>query len=500
MHLRPDHDQIGSDLSGLSSDRVRKRDRIALHGGDPRERPEADAVAAQTLMDSSDALMGDLEPDGPGGREQLDVDASFGEVLRRADRVPETIPRAVEDDRPLGKILDCALEEVPDRHHPRVAIDRERRGIRARSRGAHDEVGLIGQDRRGGGRGGEPNVDAQALHLPLEVEDHIEQLLAGGAGCRDADLPAKCVVALIEDDLVTSLGGQPSGLHSSRSSAGNHDAVAGARRLSSRTRRPLRRVRRPVRPAPVRLTAGAGVDRARDPAGVHAAVLHEPNAGTDLSRASAPHLGRPLGVGEQRPAHADEIRLARRQRPLGQVRKPEAPGGDNGYVGELLDRLDETERETFLEARILDVGPAHPDRDRQVVGRGGRLEEVDDLERVVQRGAIGGLFVCAQANADRKIRTTLLADRFDHLEQQAGSALERVASMRVGPPVRSRGEELGDQVSVGRMDLDPVVTGEPEVSRRSAEAVDDHPHLAGGHLVRHVGVARRGIGDGPQAG
>jgi hypothetical protein len=78
------------------------------------------------------------------------------------------------------------------------------------------------------------------------------------------------------------------------------------------------------------------------------------------------------------------------------------------------------------------------------------------------------------------------------VDVRLATAATAVASIGVGPPVRSWGEELGDQVAVRRVDLHPVVAGGLEVPRRSAEAVDDHPHLAGGHLVRHVGSARRG--------
>jgi hypothetical protein len=100
------------------------------------------------------------------------------------------------------------------------------------------------------------------------------------------------------------------------------------------------------------------------------------------------------------------------------------------------------------------------------------------------------MLVRAQADADRVVGAAARADLFDHLEEQSDPAFERVAAIRVRPPVRRTREELRDQVSVRAVNLNAVVAAGLEVRGRTPERVHDHPDLARGHLVRRRRIAR----------
>jgi hypothetical protein len=79
--------------------------------------------------------------------------------------------------------LHAAAEQIPDGDDVAAACDRELRRQRRGSRRGDDEVRLVGEDGIGRCLRPEPDVDAEALQLPLGVEDEVEQLLARGPCC-----------------------------------------------------------------------------------------------------------------------------------------------------------------------------------------------------------------------------------------------------------------------------------------------------------------------------
>ena len=170
------------------------------------------------------------------------------------------------------------------------------------------------------------------------------------------------------------------------------------------------------------------------------------------ARALATHSG----VGQHPPADGDEVGLARLERPLSQAGQADPPGDDHRHVDELLHRLGQPEREPLVPARVLDVPPTLPGRDRQVVDGRCLLEGVDDLERVVERQPAGRVLVGAEPDADREVGTAARADLLHDLDEKPRSPLAGVPTVGVEALVRLRREELRDQVAVRGVDLRAV--------------------------------------------
>jgi hypothetical protein len=155
-----------------------------------------------------------------------------------------------------------------------------------------------------------------------------------------------------------------------------------------------------------------------------------------VRRAPRPGLLGPLGVDDHRAGDGDEVDLPARHRALRELRQANSPGGDHGHVDTLLHGLGQRERKSLVPARVLDVRAAHPGGDRQVVDRGSFLERVDDLERVVERQAVGALLVGAQPHAEREVGAAPGPYLLHELAQHPHSSVERVAAVRVRSPVR----------------------------------------------------------------
>ena len=206
------------------------------------------------------------------------------------------------------------------------------------------------------------------------------------------------------------------------------------------------------------------------------------------ARAFATHSG----VGEHAPADGDEVGLARLERPLGEAGQADPSGDDHRHVDELLHGLGEPEREALVPARVLDVAPALPGRDRQVVDGRRLLERVDDLERVVERQPAGRVLVGAEPDADGEVGPAAGADLLDDLDEEARPPLGRVAAVGVEAPVRLRREELRDEVAVRRVDLGAVDPRRGVVGGGAAERLDDLADVGVRHLARDGRVARRG--------
>ena len=193
------------------------------------------------------------------------------------------------------------------------------------------------------------------------------------------------------------------------------------------------------------------------------------DAGPDRLRRALGQLARQVRVGQEFPPHAEEVECAGGDLRLGHVRF-HAPGGDHRDGNGPLDGF---------------CGRQVPARDVRDVGFGMQLE----LAHVVVRGH--GHRICArrfdhlrrphrerqldavrraellrvELDPDGEIGADRCANSADHFEQQAGAVLQR-ATVCIGTPVRPRGEEAREQVSVPAVYFDAVRPGAPGSIRR----------------------------------
>nr|WP_246382981.1 hypothetical protein [Nocardioides stalactiti] len=198
-------------------------------------------------------------------------------------------------------------------------------------------------------------------------------------------------------------------------------------------------------------------------------------------------LDRQVRVDRDRSAQADQVHTALVQQRLHHRTGPDAagqhhrdaargrtgPAGERGEVGLLrvrpgteLGHLAEQSRALVGAARDLDEVDALLD------------QQPDDLLRVVLGEAAVPEVRGVQLHRDREP----VAGRptsGTHSRQQRPRAAGDVAAPLVGTTVDVRREELGQQVAVGRVDLDAVETGLLAQGRRTAEPRDDRLDLAG---------------------
>ena len=120
-------------------------------------------------------------------------------------------------------------------------------------------------------------------------------------------------------------------------------------------------------------------------------------------------------------------------------------------------------------------------------------ERPGDLDGVVARCCRPA----TQSVAEMRTRHRLVgrpgrAHRVEHLEREPQPVLQRAAVL-VGALVRQRGEERGEQVAVGAVQLEQVEAG---LARRAAAAatksVDDLVQLGPGQLPRDVAAGAVG--------
>ena len=157
-------------------------------------------------------------------------------------------------------------------------------------------------------------LDDRARLVVAEVEHRLLARCARG----DVELAAELGLPVPDRDVVAAQAGDPRRLHPRRAGADHHHA-------------PRRRGRRDD---PVELVADLGVDRAPRLLGpgdeIDARVAGD--ARTDVVAAPAPDLLGPVGVGDQAASDGDQVGVARRERPLGEVGIVEPAGGDHRHA------------------------------------------------------------------------------------------------------------------------------------------------------------------------
>ena len=293
-------------------------------------------------------------------------------------------------------------------------------------------------------------------------------LLAGDAGGH-AQLPADLVGRLVQGHHVAALGGgqrrlEPGG-------PGTDDSHLAGAALDHRLQHQLGLVPR------------AGVDQAAGALAVEDLVqagLVAGDAGDDLVAAALGELVRQLGVGQQRPGHGDEIGLAVGEDLLGDGGGMDPVGGDHRHVHQLAQG-----------GGVLDEGRArHRGDDRGHPGLvpadpGGEHihpaldESLGQRCRLLPGLAAGDEVQQGDAVAEQRIGAERLAHGGGHRERHCPSAVG-TAPPAVPAPVRGRGQELVEQISLRAHDLDAVVAGLDRVPGRLGEVLDGAAHSATG--------------------
>ncbi len=231
---------------------------------------------------------------------------------------------------------------------------------------------------------------------------------------------------------------------------------------------PLRRVglrgNRIGLPPQVRVDRTADVELPEDP---FVAPLVAGDAGPGLLLASLQGLVREVGVGQEGAADRGDVCLALRQDLLGKRDCIDPAYGDDrdaegllelggdGHQAARLGHHREGPHHLVGLAQVLELLPARgPGRDDQAVDAR-LLGEPGDLDHRGDPQAALDVLVAADLDRQRKSFPQPGADPPDDLGQEPGPS-GKVPAVLVGPQVRQRGEEGGDEVAVGAVDVHAV--------------------------------------------
>ena len=214
-------------------------------------------------------------------------------------------------------------------------------------------------------------------------------------------------------------------------------------------------------------------------------ALVQADAGPDGERPVGLRLGHQLRVGHDRPGHGHGVGLARSQDALGRGGLRDPAGIDDGQGRGRLGLPTPRGPFAFLVAADRDVAghsPVVADVQAEVVDRAFRGEGRHHRLALVQPVATLDQLVHAQPQAERDGPRDVLADRLDHLPQQAPTTIQ-VTAVAVGAAVGERREEPLEHVVVVGVQLDGVhacLRGQ----RGGLAVLADEPR----HLVQVEGV------------
>ena len=247
---------------------------------------------------------------------------------------------------------------------------------------------------------------AQPAALPVEVgRIHLVSWRHRGV----PQLPAELVRGLPERHVEPGLTRQRGELHPGRPTADDEQA-------------PWTRDRRP---RTLDLVAGARVHGAgeAEPLDVAPAdALVPADAGTDLGDPALTCLLEDPALGDVRPRHPDDVRVARRQHPLGRVGAVDPAGVDHGDREggrELAGQGGPLRRVEVGRLDVAGVAPGRADDAVDVVDQAGGLEVLRDLHAPGDVVAAGHLLADVEPDADRESRADLVADRLQGLHGEA---------------------------------------------------------------------------------
>ena len=279
---------------------------------------------------------------------------------------------------------------------------------------------------------------------------------------------------------MTTLGGHPGRLETTRAATDDVDLL-GPLDLDPHTGQPA--------------SAHLGVDRAVQVRVERAAVLVDAQAATDLVEPPGLRLQGQLRVGDQRAGHADQVGVPRLDDVLGRADVADPLADDGGHAGGRTDTGRRGHGHCVGAGGVLDVLAPRPVGDAEVVDHVEGGQVLRDPHAVLDPHATGDLLLAAEPDAEREACRRHVAHRLDHQVQEPHPVLEG-SSEGVGAAVGQRRHELGRQVAVRGVDLDPVQAGLDEVLRRDAPPLDDVVDLSMGEHVRRVGVSNRLDGRG----
>ena len=309
----------------------------------------------------------------------------------------------------------------------------------------------------------------------LVAQPPQERLVLGVQDRRPQQRAAGLVVAFEQRDVMSALGGHPSGLHARRAAADHHDSL-GVRCADARPAR-----------APCRsrgLTAQSTEKRCSMASMQFSHEMHLrtrsgcPRRSLFGSSASA-SIGRPIAMKSARPSA--RICSAR----CGVV---DAADGDHRHVDHLLDRGGGADVECVAVVGGVDHAgdePVdHPAADVEGVDSGGHQLRCH-LGGFEHRPTAGDPLVAGDAQRDRQRVADLGADGGQRLEHHADAALHRVAAVFVGAAVALRRQERAEEhVAVRGVQLDAVVAGLGRAPHRRLEQVEHLDQLLVGDLGR----------------
>ncbi len=456
-------------------------DSVVEHFVDRRPGHELHAVFVEPLHQELSGPRDEIRGDAPEHLENGDrLHSPFADVVGgfAADL-------AAPDDDHFVADHHFAGQDVASGDHDRLvdAGDAARRRRDAAGRD-DDDVGPQGFHDLGGDFFPELDRDGGFLGLRREIVDRLGKLLLRGRNGGQVELAAEPVRFFVKGHLVPSERGDPSGLETGDSAAGDEDLL-GTLRRHERHRAFFTR---------------CGIHEAtnRQP------LDHEPSeapliacdARDDVVEAAGCGLVRQIRVGDQRATHANDVRLPRGQdvfrddrildpvsdhdRNRGNFLDPFGIGREqpNGRAG----RGDEPAKRSVIRARQADRVEAR-------TGQNGR----DDLDLLGSEPAVRHLRR-GQPDSDRKIVAALLLDPLEDLQRKL-QASHQGAAVFVGAAIRARRDEIADQVAVRSVELDPVETGLLSPPRGFAESLDDRLDVFERHFPRqffHHGTRDRG--------
>ena len=211
----------------------------------------------------------------------------------------------------------------------------------------------------------------------------------------------------------------------------------------------------------------------------------------------------PVGVRQQGPAHADEIRLAAGEDLLGIIRLGDGAGGEHRDADFLLDGLGRPDVVAARELHGRDlvdhlVVVAAAD----VNGRAAQLlQALGIIDGILDGHAARLVIRAAQAHDDGEVLAHVLLAALENLLQEAEAVLP-AAAVPVAPLVGEGREEVGDEVAVRAVDLHHLEAGGLCTPCGLAEILHQLVDLLDGQLFRDGGLAvalihqRPGIGRG----
>src|ERR1700677_47087 len=428
---------------------------------------------------------------GPPGRGQCRAGAVIGahapvleEDLGTQARLVARVGEIISDVEAYAAGADDG-HPLPDRHpvvqHVQVADDigalvpRDQGRAGRHAGGDDDLVVAAGQERIGGGPGGEADVDVALGELDAEVAQGLVELLLAGDPPGQVELAADLVGGLEQRYLVSALGcGERQG-QAGGPGTDDGQVLAAAGRGEHE----------------FRLVAGLRVDQAGgdlSAEGVVEAGLVAPDAGIDGLRASCPGLGDEVRVGEERTGHGDHVGAAFGEYLLGDLGGVDAVAGDQGH------RYGAPERPGDPGVRAAGHGGGDG-RDARLVpadagvdDRGaGCLDRLGERDHLRQCAAVWYQVEHGEPVDEDELGTDVLAHAADYLDGEAHPVLGG-ASPAVGAMGGGGGCELVDEVALGAHDLDAVVAGRLGQSRCSDERLDRLLDLVSGQPAREVGA------------